>query len=65
MKVKIISDGTRAGTKIVNAETGESIEGIVSAQFTITVDREFADLIIWLKKIPAELQGDAKFRGSA
>jgi hypothetical protein len=29
MKVKIVSDGTTRGTQVLNAETGEQVEGVV------------------------------------
>lgn len=29
MKIKVISDGTRFGTKVISAETGELIEGVI------------------------------------
>lgn len=32
MKLKIISDGTRAGTKVVN-ESGETVEGVTSIEW--------------------------------
>lgn len=34
MKVKIVSDGTRAGTKVVNAETGELIQNVTAIVYT-------------------------------
>jgi hypothetical protein len=37
MKIKIISDGTVVGTKIVNAETGELIENVISVDWKISV----------------------------
>jgi hypothetical protein len=33
MKVRIISDGTFLGTRVVNAETDEPIEGVYSVEF--------------------------------
>lgn len=35
MKLRIESDGTPSGTSVVDAETGEPVEGVVSIQFTI------------------------------
>jgi hypothetical protein len=35
MKIRIISDGTKAGTRIVSFDTGEIIEGISSLNLTI------------------------------
>jgi len=39
MKLKIISDGTLSGTKVVNADTNEAVENIVSADWSIGVDQ--------------------------
>lgn len=33
MKIRIESDGTPTGTKVVNAETGETIEGVCRIEF--------------------------------
>lgn len=35
MKIKLISDGTMPGTQVVNAETGERIEGVVDCKILI------------------------------
>ena len=40
MKIKIISDGTRKGTRVVNAETGELVRGVRGIKFEISSDRE-------------------------
>ena len=36
MKIEILSDGTSAGTKVVNADTKEPIENIAKITWTIT-----------------------------
>lgn len=35
MQIKIISDGTVYGTKVVNAETGEEIKGIGKVEWSV------------------------------
>ena len=41
MELKIISDGTSAGTKVVDWKTGEELEGVISVEWSIGVG-EFA-----------------------
>lgn len=36
MKLKIISDGTLMGTKIVNADTGEAVENVTALDLNVT-----------------------------
>lgn len=61
MKIKIISDGTVHGTEVVNAETGETIEGIVSIEWSIQVKRgePYARAIIKAIDVPIEFTGNA------
>ena len=37
MKFRIVSDGTSNGTKILDAKTGEMIEGVQSVKYSIDV----------------------------
>jgi hypothetical protein len=37
MKLKIISDGTSRSTRVVNAETGEELNKVVSISITMSV----------------------------
>lgn len=37
MKLKIISDGTPSGTKVVNAETGEELKYLESVKWSVSV----------------------------
>lgn len=52
MRVKIVSDGTRLGTKVVDAQTGEAIEGVVGVGWRIAADGNYG----LLEPIPATLQ---------
>jgi len=36
IELKIISDGTPAGTKVINSKTGEEIEGVRSIEWSIS-----------------------------
>lgn len=59
MKLKIVSDGTSSGTSIVNAETGEKIEGITKIGWKITACST-AEAIIVLDRIPVDITGEWK-----
>jgi len=45
MKLKIISDGTANGTKVINASTGEPILGVQMINFMATTDGECEALL--------------------
>jgi len=38
IRLKIISDGTPTGTKVIDSETGEEIEGIRRVEWSISFD---------------------------
>lgn len=44
MKVKVISDGTPYGAKVVDAETGATIQGVKSARISLTPEATVVDL---------------------
>ena len=56
MKIKIISSGTAKDTKIVNAATGELIDGVTEVRWRVKVG-EIAKLNLKMLKIPVELVG--------
>lgn len=59
MKIRIISDGIPANTQIVNAETGERIEGIVSASWQISANSDTAKVTLIFKgQIGIDLVGE-------
>ena len=59
MKVKIISDGTSIGTRIVNAETGEPIEGCRAAHWICDMDEyQVATAILEFINVPVEIIGE-------
>ncbi len=60
MRVKIISDGTARGTRVVNADTGEAIGGVVGIHWHLTVKGVIADVTLDLLKVPVELKGEVK-----
>jgi hypothetical protein len=61
MKVKVISNGKRSGTVLINAETGEVIDGVRSITWSIA---EVADNAVdeswgaaWLSKLVVTIYG--------
>lgn len=58
MKLKIISDGTSEGTKVINAATGEEIEGVERIQWTVTGAGVSVDLM--MVGVPIEVTGEVK-----
>lgn len=59
MKLKIISDGTSSGTSIVNAETGETINGIVSVDWSVSADSGCSEVNLRVMGVQLELVGQA------
>lgn len=54
MKLKIISDETSCGTKVVNAETGELLDDVVRIEWACTLGETPLATIV-LRDIPIEL----------
>lgn len=57
MKLKVISDGTALGTKVINAETGEAIENISRISWELDASVYIAQAVIEVIEIPVELTG--------
>lgn len=57
MRLKIVSDGTREGTKVVNAETGEEVENVVAVRWEGDARNPDTYAQISLMKIQAEFLG--------
>lgn len=60
MKLKIISDGTTVGTKLINEETGEMVGLVQNIQWEVGVGDNFASATVRLIKVPVELNVDAE-----
>lgn len=56
MKLRIISDGTPYKTRVVNAETGEDVDGIVKVEIEITA-REGVKATITVHGVDLDLDG--------
>jgi len=59
MKLKIISNGTDLGTKVVDAETGSVVEGVTSIEWKIAAGK-YAEATIKCISIPVEVEIDGK-----
>ena len=59
MKLKIVSDGTTRGTQVVDAETGEVLEGVIGVSFSANISSSLAHAKVELQKVPFEFTGSA------
>jgi hypothetical protein len=59
MNLKIISDGTSFGTRIIDADTGVMVDGVQSLKWEIKVGG-FAEVEMILCKVPVELTGEVE-----
>lgn len=57
MEIKIISDGTSRGTMVINKETGEVIDDIVSIVWTLTAPG-ISKAILHMNKVAVEVKCD-------
>lgn len=55
MKLKIISDGTSFGTKLLNEDTGEPIGFVESIEWKINVGDTFATAVVKFVQVPVEI----------
>lgn len=60
MKIKVISDGTSSGTKIIDEETGNKIVNCQSLDIHINSKTRFASCTLTLLDVPAEYIGKYK-----
>jgi len=58
MQVKIISDGTLTGTKVVNAQTHEKLEHITSLTWHLDVVSHLATAVVVFQYVPVELSAE-------
>jgi hypothetical protein len=57
MKLKVISDGTKLGTRVVNAETGELVKGVFGVQWEHKV-HDLPTVILKIRSVPVEVTAD-------
>ena len=58
MRMKIVSDGTADGTQVVDAATGERLEGTYGVTWSISVDDCVADATISVRKVAVEVEAE-------
>lgn len=59
MKLKLISDGTNLGTKLIDEDTGESLKGISQIDFQASVADPVAEVTVKFFNIPVEIVSKA------
>lgn len=59
MKLKVVSDGTPQGTKVLNAETGEEVDNVYAVTWEARADKPESMAQISLAKIEIEALGEA------
>lgn len=58
MQIKIISDGMVAGTRVVDAKTGEEIEGVTFIRWELSVNGVVATAELKFINVPVEAVGE-------
>lgn len=61
MRIKIVGDGTPRGTTVVDADTGERLEGVTAVEWQMDA-RNLATAKITLLKVPVEVEAEATVR---
>lgn len=59
LKIKIVSDGTNSGTKVVDATTGVVLGGIQCLSWKIDVNMLHAEAVIRMVDVPVDIIADA------
>lgn len=57
MKLKLISDGTRQNTKVIDVDTGRQLEGVVAVECVMSKNT-LPRLRIELINVAADIEGD-------
>src|SRR3990167_3463131 len=60
MRIKIISDGTTLGTKVIDEETGEKIGLIQKIVWSADVNKVITECTVKLVKVPVEIITEAE-----
>lgn len=59
MRVRIVSDGTVQGTKVVTLE-GEVLEGVQLVNWSMAVDDQLSSVLLELKGVPCDIVTTAR-----
>ena len=55
MRVRIVSDGTAQGTKVVNADTGEEVEKVLFVSWGLVVEDGTSTAMCELRNVPCDI----------
>lgn len=58
MKLQIISDGTAAGTRVEDIETGDMLHGVQAVAWEVNIDSGLATVMLRIKNIPIRAEGE-------
>lgn len=57
-RLKIVSAGYRETTKVIDAETGEPVDGVIGISWSMDEDSFHATATIKLRRVMVEVDGD-------
>jgi uncharacterized protein YrrD len=57
LQIKIVSDGTLAGTKVVDKDTGEMVHNVSKVVWKLSTDMPLATAVLTFGKVPVEVVG--------
>lgn len=57
-RIKIVSDGTTAGTSVVDAETGQEIDGVCAVRWEADAAEGWARVTLEMFRVPVEVIGE-------
>ena len=60
MKIKIISDGTKYSTRVINADTGEEIENVTDIKIKLSAKDGFARATLSFVDVQCEMTAELK-----
>lgn len=55
IKLKIVSDGTTEGTRVVDQATGEAVGGVLMLNWAATSDENLSEAMMVLQGVPCEI----------
>lgn len=60
MKIKITSDGTPRGTKVIDQKTGEELEGVLMLSWTMAAEEAVGVVTLELVGVPCDIVTEAR-----
>lgn len=60
MRIKIESDGTPQGTRVLNAETGDMVEGVTGVEWVLPDCNSYARATLIFERVECEVIGEAE-----